>query len=80
MRKKIYHLVHLLEENNLKVPDNVKKTTSIKQYEKPPDEKVKGKIHALIFVSYSSSSTWVLGLGTLYHMTSSKCVFTYMDP
>ena len=70
---------HLLEKYNLKVHDNVKKTTSTKQFEKKPSyETGRDKGHALVAVTFSSS-TWVIDSVLLYHMASLKDVFTSMD-
>ena len=80
MQKQIDHMAHLLEKNNLKVLDNVKKTTSVEQFEKPPNDKGKGKAHVLVVVTSASSFTRVLDSGASYHMTSSKDVFTSMEP
>eukprot|EP01018_Ginkgo_biloba_P009030 Gb_37314 [translate_table: standard] len=61
MKKKIDHLSHLLEKNNIGVPDSIKQSSSSQDSSKVKDTKDKGKGKALVAVASSSSTpSWVI--------------------
>ena len=72
MKKQIDHLSHLLEKNNIGVPDSIKQSSSSQDSSKGKDTKDKGKGKALVAVASSSSSpSWVIDSGASHHMGSS---------
>eukprot|EP01018_Ginkgo_biloba_P018443 Gb_38176 [translate_table: standard] len=81
MKKQIDHLSHLLEKNNIGVPDSIKQSSSRQDSSKAKDKKDKGKGKVLVAVASSSSTpSWVIDLGASHHMGSSQVEFSSLQP
>eukprot|EP01018_Ginkgo_biloba_P008326 Gb_20346 [translate_table: standard] len=81
MKKQIDHLSHLLEKNNIGVPDSIKQSSSSQDSSKAKDknDKVKGKVLVVVASSLSTPS-WVIDSGASHHMGSSQVYFSSLEP
>ena len=64
-------MTHILEKNNINVLEFIKQISNEESKKEKENNKEKGKGKALVVV-VSSPSTWVLDLGALHNMASSK--------
>ena len=79
LKKQIDHLTHILEKNNINVLESIKQSSNEESNKEKEKNKGKGKGKALVVVA-SSPSTWVLDLGALHHMASSKEELASLEP
>ena len=79
LKKQIDHLSHLLEKNNIKVPDSIKQSSLEGSSKDTEKNKGKGKGKALVAVA-SQRNTWIIDLGASHHMASSQENFASIEP
>jgi hypothetical protein len=71
MNNNISHLIHLLEINNIKLPNSINQILSYENSSKAQENnRKKDQPHALVAMAYPPYS-WVLVLGYSHHMASS---------
>jgi len=75
MRKTIYEMVNMLQQNNLMVSENARK----KDEEKPTEGRENSHDGHTLMTVTSSPSTWILDSGDSNHMAANKESFLSIE-